>query len=149
MEDAPEYAEYDTSEEERPQRKRRERRTTINDARFLALLTMDISHPVFLGSSYSGDVRDLPGCSGGRNGKDVGAGGGASVKDVIELLERVSIDVGCMKKKLILIRSCQVEGEFGIATARVGEGVKDLWDEIIEIKRRRYEARIYDQRIYR
>ena len=90
----------DASDEERPWNGggggwSRERRTTINDARFLALLTMDISHPVFLGSSYSGDVRDLPGP--GHRGdegkaKDEGVGSGdASVKEVIDLLERVSI----------------------------------------------------------
>ncbi len=96
----------DAADEERPwdggwKSSRAERRTTINDARFLALLTMDISHPVFLGSSYSGDVRDLPGHrrDGGRNqgkAKAEGAGGDgdgdASVKEVIDLLERVSID---------------------------------------------------------
>ena len=86
----------DGSDEERPWSgggsTRRERRTTINDARFLALLTMDISHPVFLGSSYSGDVRDLPGHRRDE-ANDQGAGSGdegASVKEVIDLLERVS-----------------------------------------------------------
>jgi len=78
--------------------KRRERRTTINDARFLALLTMDISHPVFLESSYSGDLKDLPVCrredggeAKGQRGSGGGGGGGdASVREVIDLLERVS-----------------------------------------------------------
>jgi len=68
---------------------------TINDARFLALLTMDISNPVFLEGSYSGQVRDLPGHRGeGNEGKPrVGsASGEVSVKEVIDLLERVSID---------------------------------------------------------
>ena len=59
---------------------------------------------MFLGSSYSGDVRDLPGHrrDEGRNqsqakDQDAGGGGGgggggdASVKEVINLLERVSI----------------------------------------------------------
>jgi hypothetical protein len=91
----------DASDEERPWSgggwKRRERRTTINDARFLALMTMDISHPVLLGSSYSGDLKDLPGYKredrGSRQGKAKGEGGGgdASVKEVIDLLECVSI----------------------------------------------------------
>ena len=88
----------DASDEERPwsrrEWKRRESRTTINDPRFLALLTMDISRPVFLGSSYSGDLRDLPGHrreDGGRNQSNAkSAGGDASVKEVIDLLERVS-----------------------------------------------------------
>lgn len=31
----------------------------------------------------------------------------------------------------------QVEQEFGIATARVGEGVKDVQGEIIHVKRQR------------
>ena len=77
-------------------KKRREGRTTINDARLLALLTMDISHPVLLASSYSGQVRDLPGRSGrtGSEGKpkERGLGGDVSVKQVVELLERVSMD---------------------------------------------------------
>ena len=67
---------------------------------------MDISRPVFLGSSYSGDLRDLPGNrrdDGGRKqsnaksagaGAGAGAGGDASVKEVIDLLERVSSTAG-------------------------------------------------------
>lgn len=88
--------EYDTPDEERGGLRRREGRTTINDARFLALLTMDISHPVFLGGSYSGQVKDLP--RGREGSKDEGkprvgsANGDVSVKEVVDLLERVSVD---------------------------------------------------------
>ena len=50
---------------------------------------------MFLASSYSGDVRDLPGPGHRRDegkAKVEGAGGrDASVKEVIDLLERVSI----------------------------------------------------------
>ena len=104
---------------------------------------MDISHPVFLGSSYSGDVKDLPGhrrdeANDQGAGGDGDEGGDASVKDVINLLERVSaVLLGLILWYLYIVRSFQVEQEFGIATARVGERVKDVREEIVHIKRQR------------
>jgi hypothetical protein len=43
----------------------------------------------------------------------------------------------------------QVEREFGIATARVGEGVKDLRNEIKGMKQQRRKVRVerYEERI--
>jgi len=76
---------------------------------------MDISNPVFLEGSYSGRVRDLRGREGKSRGRS--ANGEVTVKEVVDLLERV-------------------EQEFGIATARVGEGVKELHDEMEDMKRR-------------
>jgi hypothetical protein len=81
--------------------KRHEGRTTVNDPHFLALLTMDISHPILLGSSYAGEVRDLPGRSErGNESKptDMGSCGYISVKEVVELLERVSLDCPLRRK---------------------------------------------------
>lgn len=56
---------------------------------------MDISHPVFLGGSYSGQVKDLPrrrdGSGDEGKPRDASANGDVSVKEVVDLLERVSV----------------------------------------------------------
>jgi len=62
---------------------------------------MDISRPVLLGSSYSGQVSDLPGRNGGVNegtARMESVDGDATVKEIIDLLERVSIDGRSGKK---------------------------------------------------